>query len=36
MKKLIFSLFLLGMTAQMFAQIIELTEIDITAVNYKY
>ncbi len=36
MKKLILSLLLLGWATQMFAQITELPEVVITAVNYKY
>ena len=36
MKKYILILFLLTFTFQMFSQIIELPEVEITAVNYKY
>lgn len=36
MKKLFFGLCLLGLTTQSFAQIITLSEVDLTAVNYKY
>lgn len=36
MKKLLISLFVLGFTLQSFAQITELPEIELVAVNYKY
>lgn len=36
MKKMIFGLFIFGLTIQSFAQVIELPEIEIVAVNYKY
>ena len=36
MKKLIFGLLVIGLTSQMFSQVIELAEIKIAAVNYKY
>ncbi|TYP99056.1 hypothetical protein C7447_102374 [Tenacibaculum adriaticum] len=36
MKKLIFGLCLLGLTTQLSAQDIVLSEVDLTAVNYKY
>ena len=36
MKKLIISLFIIGLTTQLYAQIVELPEVEITAVNYKY
>lgn len=36
MKKIILGLFVFGLTIQSFAQIIELPEVEIVAVNYKY
>ena len=36
MKNLIIGLFLFGATSPLFAQIIKLPEVEITAVNYKY
>lgn len=36
MKKIIFGLFVFGLTIQTFAQVIELPEVEIVAVNYKY
>lgn len=36
MKKLIIGLMIFGLTSQVFSQIIELDEVIITAVNYKY
>jgi hypothetical protein len=36
MKKIILGLFIFGLTIQSFAQIVELPEVEIVAVNYKY
>ncbi|MCJ7758477.1 MAG: nicotinate-nucleotide adenylyltransferase [Gillisia sp.] len=36
MKKIILGLFVFGLTIQSFAQIVELPEVEIVAVNYKY
>lgn len=36
MKKIILGLFIFGLTIQSFAQVIELPEVEIVAVNYKY
>jgi len=36
MKKLILGLLVIGLTSQVFSQVITLPEIEITAVNYKY
>lgn len=36
MKKLIIGLFLFGLTTQMFSQIINLPEVTVKAINYKY
>lgn len=36
MKKIIFGLFVFGLTIQSFAQVIELPEVEIVATNYKY
>ena len=36
MKNLIFGLFVLGLTTQVFSQVNVLAEVEITAVNYKY
>ena len=36
MKNLIFGLFVLGLTTQVFSQVNVLSEVEITAVNYKY
>ncbi|MCK5400768.1 MAG: nicotinate-nucleotide adenylyltransferase [Flavobacteriaceae bacterium] len=36
MKKLILGLLVIGLTSQVFSQVVHLPEIEITAVNYKY